>query len=400
MDRVMIAGVSMTQFGKHQDRPMKSLAEEAVAGALEDANLAASDVGMVFYSNAVAGFITGQEMIRGQAALRDTGLLGAPLFNVENACASATSAFYLAHLAVASGQVDVAIAVGAEKMVHEDKMRAFNALATAVDLAEIDALKERAGHTGEGGGDRSFFMDLYAMTARGYMDRSGATADDFAQVVVKNKRHAVHNPKAQFRAEMTVEQVLQSRTIVPPLTLYMCAAIGDGASAVVVTSAERAKAVGRDDVEVLATVMASGDGRPETFEPVSVRVARRAYEQAGIGPDDVDVVELHDAAATAELITYEELALCPPGDGPKLLRSGDTALGGRIPVNPSGGLLSKGHPIGATGCGQLTELVDQLRGRCGPRQVEGARIALAENGGGFVGSDAAAMGVTLLGRAR
>jgi acetyl-CoA acyltransferase len=389
----------MTQFGKFLERTIKDMAEEAVAGALADANQAASDVGMVFFSNAVAGIITGQEMVRGQSALRDTGLLGVPLINVENACASASSAFYLAWMAVASGQVETAIAVGAEKMTHEDRTRAFDALATAVDLAEIDVLKERAGLS-KMDDDRSFFMDLYALTARGYMEKSGATAEDFAKVTVKNHRHGVANPKAQFRKELTVEEVLGSRMIVSPLTLFMCAAIGDGASAVVLTSPERAKKTGRDDIEIRSTILISGEGRATTHEPASVRAAKMAYEAAGVGPEDINVVELHDAAATAELITYEELGLCDPGDGPKLLASGDTALGGRMPVSPSGGLLSKGHPIGATGCGQLTELVDQLRGRAGARQVEGAQIAMAENGGGYIGSDSAAMSVTILGRTR
>ena len=399
MEKVMVAGASMTQFGKFLDRTIKDMAEEAVTGALADANQTAGDVGMVFFSNAVAGIITGQEMVRGQSALRDTGLLGVPLINVENACASASSAFYLAWMAVASGQVETAIAVGAEKMTHEDRSRAFNALATAVDLAEIDVLKERAGLSTMDD-DRSFFMDLYALTARSYMEKSGATAEDFAKVTVKNHRHGVANPKAQFRKELTVEEVLASRMIVSPLTLFMCAAIGDGASAVVLTSPERAKKTGRDDIEIRSTILISGEGRATTHEPASVRAAKMAYEGAGVGPEDINVVELHDAAATAELITYEELGLCAPGDGPKLLASGDTALGGRMPVNPSGGLLSKGHPIGATGCGQLTELVDQLRGRAGARQVEGARIAMAENGGGYIGSDAAAMSVTILGRTR
>jgi len=397
MEQVMVAGAFMTNFGKFLDRTIKDMAEEAVAGALADANQSASDVGMVFFSNAVAGIMTGQEMVRGQSALRDTGLLGLPLINVENACASASSAFYLAWMAVASGQVETAIAVGAEKMTHEDRTRAFEALATAVDLAEIDVLKERAGLSNMDD-DRSFFMDLYALTARGYMERSGATAEDFAKVTVKNHHHGVANPKAQFRKELTIEEVLGSRLIVSPLTLFMCAAIGDGASAVVLTSPERAKKTGRDDVEVLSTILISGEGRTTTHEPASTRAAKMAYEGAGVGPDDINVVELHDAAATAEMITYEELGLCGLGDGPRLLASGDTALGGRIPVNPSGGLLSKGHPIGATGCGQLTELVDQLRGRAGARQVEGARIAMAENGGGYIGSDAAAMSVTILGR--
>jgi acetyl-CoA acetyltransferase len=228
------------------------------------------------------------------------------------------------------------------------------------------------------------------------MERSGAAIEDFARVAVKNHHHGALNPKAQYRQEVTLEEVLTSREISWPLTLLMCSPVGDGAAAVVVCSDEYARPLDADPIRVRACALVSGTDR-EHGEPGAVeRAAHRAYEQAGIGPDDVDVVELHDAAAPAELITYEELGLCGVGEGPKLLASGETALGGRLPVNTSGGLLSKGHPIGATGCGQIVELVDQLRGRTGNRQVDGARVALAENGGGFLGTDAAAMVVTIL----
>jgi acetyl-CoA acetyltransferase len=195
---------------------------------------------------------------------------------------------------------------------------------------------------------------------------------------------------------VTVEDVLASREIAWPLTLLMCSPIGDGAAAVVVCSEDYARNRDIEAVRVRASVLVSGTDR-QPGEPGAVeRAAQRAFEQAGIGPEELDVVELHDAAAPAELMTYEELGLCAPGDGPRLLASGDTALGGRLPVNTSGGLLSKGHPIGATGCAQLVELVDQLRGRAGDRQVDGARVALAENGGGFLGTDFAAVVVTVL----
>jgi acetyl-CoA acetyltransferase len=232
--------------------------------------------------------------------------------------------------------------------------------------------------------------------SRAYMDRSGATVRDLAEVAVKSHRNAALNPKAQFRTEVSVEEVLASREISAPLTLLMCSPIGDGAAAVVVCSEEYARRLGTGQVRVRACALVSGTDRT-AGEPGAVeRAAQRAYADAGLGPEDLDVVEVHDAAAPAELMCYEELGLCAPGEGPRLLASGDTALHGRLPVNPSGGLLSKGHPIGATGCGQLVELVDQLRGRCGARQVEGPRIALAENGGGFLGTDAAAMVVTIL----
>jgi acetyl-CoA acetyltransferase len=406
----VIAGAAMTQFGKFPDSTIRSLAEEATRDALADASLSPDDVQMAFFSNAVAGYLTGQEMIRGQVALRHTGLLGIPIFNVENACASASSAFYLALMAVRSGQVDVALAIGSEKLTHEDKAKSFASIGTAVDLLQLKELKEQmasAGDTGvraspapeeadAGEGKRSFFMDIYAANSRLYMEHTGATQEDFAEVAVKSHRHAALNPKAQYRQPVTVEEVIASREIAWPLTLLMCSPIGDGAAAVVVCSEDFARKRGIEPIRVRASVLVSGRDR-QPGEPGAVeRAVKGAYEEAGVGPEDLDVVELHDAAAPAELMTYEDLGLCAPGDGPKLLRSGDTCLGGRLPVNPSGGLLSKGHPIGATGCGQIVELVDQLRGRAGERQVEGARMALAENGGGFLGTDAAAMVVTIL----
>ena len=406
MRDIYVAGAAMTRFGKFPDTTIRALAEEAANGALEDAGVTAADVGMVFFSNAVAGLLTNQEMIRGQVALRYTGLLGVPMVNVENACASASSAFYLACMAVGSGAADVALAVGAEKLTHEDRARSFAAIGTAVDQQQVAELQQWASSGSAGsplpeqadslpGGKRSFFMDIYAANSRAYMKDSGATRQDFAEVAVKSHRHAALNPYAQYRALVTVEDVLASREIAPPLTLLMCSPIGDGAAALVVCSPAAARRLGAR-VRVRGCALVSGrDRRPG--EPGAVeRAAQAAYEEAGVGPGDLDVVELHDAAAPAELMTYEELGLCGEGEGPALLASGATGLGGRIPVNPSGGLLSKGHPIGATGCAQLVELTDQLRGRCGQRQVAGASVALAQNGGGFLGTDAAAMVVTLL----
>jgi acetyl-CoA acyltransferase len=393
MTGVHIIGTGMTQFGKFPDATVRSLAESAVTEALGDAGLGADAIGQVFFSNAIAGLITGQEMVRGQVALRHTGLLGKPIVNVENACASASTAFNLAVGAVASGSVDVALAVGAEKMTHPDKRRAFDAIGTAVDLAEVAELKAAMGG---GDGDRSFFMDVYAAMSRAYMERSGATPEDFAEIAVKSHAHAALNPKAQFRAQVTVAEVLAARMISDPLTLLMCSPIGDGSAAIVVASEEYARRRGVPSVRVLASTLVSGRDNDRSLPTGVERASKRSYEIAGVGPTDLDVIEVHDAAAPAELIIYEELGLCSPGDGPKLLASGDTRLGGRHVVNPSGGLLSKGHPVGATGCAQLVELADQLRGRCGDRQVAGARIALAENAGGFLGTDNAATVITVL----
>ena len=392
MREVYVAGVGMTRFGKFPDASVRSLAEEATAAALADATLSPGQVEMAFFSNATWGILHGQEMIRGQVALRHTGLLGIPIVNVENACASASSALYLAWMAVASGAADVAIAVGSEKLSHPDKQKSFDAIGTAVDLDQRAEIEARLGVSG---GQRSFFMDIYAGLTRDYMARSGATATDFAQVVVKNQRHGALNPKAQYGGQFSVDDVLASRVVSSPLTLLMCSPIGDGSAAVVLCSPEMARRIGAE-VKVASTVLLSGRDRQGVGQPVTERAAQRAYERAGIGPEDIDVIEVHDAAAPAELIVYEEIGLCGPGEAPKLLAHGDTTLGGRVPVNPSGGLLSKGHPIGATGCAQIVELVDQLRGRAGARQVPDAKVALAENGGGFLSDDLAAVVITIL----
>jgi acetyl-CoA acyltransferase len=404
MQDVVVAGVGMTRFGKFLDRGIRSLAEEAVGSALQDAGVEPVGVQIAFFSNAVGGLITGQEMIPGQAALRHTGLLGVPVFNVENACASASSAFHLAWMAVASGMNDVALAVGAEKLTHPDKAVSFRAIGTAVDLEQLHELtaSSEAGKGGapeDGQEKRSFFMDVYATMAREYMRSSGATVEDFAEVSVKNHLHGTHNPYAQYRDAVTRQDVLASREVAGPLTLLMCSPIGDGAAAAVLCSRQAAHRLGvRDPVHVRASIVVSGRDREPGEETAVERAAERAYETAGIAPSDLDVVEVHDAAAPAELMVYEELGLCGKSEGPGLLASGATRLGGRQPVNPSGGLLSKGHPIGATGIGQIVEVVWQLRGQAGDRQVDGARIGLTENGGGFLGTDPAAMSVHLFSR--
>lgn len=396
MGRATIVGAGMTRFGKFPDRTVRNLAEEAARAAMDDAGVTAAEVQRVFFGNAVSGLITGQEMIRGQIALRDLGLGPIPVLNVENACASGSSAVHQAVTSIEAGQSDLVLVVGAEKLTHEDKRRSFEAIGTAVDLERLEQLeRDLYGDEPAADGDRSFFMDVYADMAKRYMGRSGATKADFAAVAVKSHDHAATNPVAQYRDAVTVEQVLSSRHISGPLTLLMCSPIGDGAAALLLASKERAAQMHADAVEVAASVLVSGLGTDD--DPAGIG-ARQAYDQAGLGPDDVDVVEVHDAAAPAELIMYEELGLCGPGEGPKLLASNETRIGGRVPVNPSGGLISKGHPVGATGVAQLVELTEQLRGRCGERQVEGARVALAENGGGYLGPHPAAVTITMLQR--
>ena len=390
----MIGGTGITSFGKFLESGVRPLAEQAVTEALKDAAVEVDDVGMIFFGNAAGGLLTGQECVRGQVALRHSGLLGKPIVNVENACASSSTAFQLAHMAVASGATEVALAIGAEKMSNDDRTKPIKALESAADLDELTNLQQRISPDGTGTG--SVFMDLYASVARDYMDKSGATAEDFAQVSVKQRHAGALNPIAQFRADVDVEEVLTSRMIADPITLMMCSSIGDGAAALVVMSAEAAAKRDIQPVEILACEIRSGQGDDPEARPVATAASHAAFEAAGLGPEDLSVVELHDAAAPAEYILSEQLGLCRPGDAISLLRSGRTSLGGAMPINPSGGLISKGHPIGATGAAQLVELADQLRGRAGSRQTEGARIGLAENGGGWIGNDAATATVTLL----
>jgi acetyl-CoA acetyltransferase len=374
MRDVYVAGVGMTRFAKQPGRTLKDLTAEAVTAALKDAGHAVEDVRSCYFGNAVAGSMTGQEMLAGQFLLRPLGLGGIPVFNVENACASASTAFHLAWQAVATGVHDAVLAVGAEKMTHPDKARSFAAIGGSVDVETAPA-DLPAG--------RSFLMDMYAGAALRYMERTGATRDDLAQVVVKNQRHGKLNPAAQYGGELTVEQVLAAREIVWPFTLPMCSPISDGAAAALVVSRDLCSSASPVTVLASAARSAPVDG----MASVTSLAAAAAYEQAGLGPADLDCVEVHDAAASAELVIYEQLGLAEPGGGPELIRSGEVRLGGPRPVNTSGGLLARGHPIGATGLAQIVEAVTQLRGTAGGRQVRGARIALTQNAGGWHGSD-------------
>ena len=255
-------------------------------------------------------------------------------------------------------------------------------------------------HDSEGSGtSRSLFMDIYAIWAMEHMQRYGTTREQFAAVSAKNSFHGSLNPKAQFRDRISVQDVLNAREVSWPLTLPMCSPIGDGAAAVVLVSERKARQLGMARmIRVEAAQLHSGWDYAAGEETVAERCARLLYESAGIGPADLDCVELHDASAPSEILYYEYLGLCARGEGGHFVEAGHSQLGGRLPVNTSGGLMRKGHPIGATGIAQIVELTEQLRGEAGDRQVAGARIALAENGGGFIGSDAAAMAMTLLSR--
>ena len=398
MRDVYVIGAGMTKFEKALGTSLKELSGAAVLDALQDAKLTPDQVEAAYVGNAVAGLVTGQEMIRGQVLLRPVGIQAIPIFNVENACASASTALHLGWQAIAGGFHDVVLCLGAEKLTHEDKQRGLAAIGTAVDVEATAEAAQAASEGTDGGKPRSYFMDLYAQWTKAYMERSGATPADFAGVVVKNQHNGLLNPRAQYGADLTVDEVLADREVVWPLTLRMCSPISDGAAAVILASEEGMRRLGASGPKVLASILVSGNTHNENDPTAGSagRAAKLAYEAAGLGPDDLDCVELHDAAAPAELMIYEYIGLAKPGEGPQLLQSGDTKLGGRLPVNTSGGLLSKGHPIGATGIAQICEATWQLRGEAGDRQVEGARIALTQNGGGWLDDDSAAMSVHIL----
>ncbi|MDD4858840.1 MAG: thiolase family protein [Dehalococcoidales bacterium] len=390
MREVVILGIGMHPFGKYTEKSLKELGRVAIWEAIHDANVPPKDIQAIYFGNSVGGLLTGQEGIRGQTVMKYSGLDWVPVTNVENACASGTTAFRGAWMEVASGLCDVALAVGAEKLFVNDTAKSIAAIAadSEVELARMGMQ----------------FTSLYALNLKKYMAESGATQKHFAKVVAKNSFNGSMNPMAYHRTPLSVEEVLASREIVWPLTLYMCASMGDGAAAAVLCAKEVADKYIKEQhrlVQIEACVLRSGvwldPTKKDLKDPIS-RTAEEAYNIAGVGPKDIDVIEVHDAMAPAEIKLYEELEICGKGEGPKLIDEGTTAINGRIPVNPSGGLAAKGHPVGATGLAQIAEIAWQLRGECGQRQVKDPQIGLTQNDGGWVDGDSAAHTITILKR--
>ncbi len=415
MRKVKIIGGAMTKFGRHMDRSLKSLVAEAVNGTLKDAGLTKDQLEGVWVGNASQGVLTGQESIRGQVVMRAMGIGRIPVVNVENACASSATALHGARAMVALGEMDVALAVGMEKMYFENRSKVLPAFTGCMDVEILPQLmqafanqekkiKKEMEARGEAkkkkSGQRSVFMDAYAWTARNHMKKYGTTQRQLAVIASKNHYHSSMNPLAQYQNLFTVEEVLEAPEVAYPLTRPMCSPIGDGVAAVVICSEEFAKKIGASHaVEVAACMLASGeDPSEERKESTLAWLAKRAYERAGIGPDDIDVAEVHDATAFGELGATEELGFCPRGEGGPFAEAGNSTLGGGLPINVSGGLESQGHPIGATGVRQVVELYWHLTGggRAGKRQVEGAKVGLAQNAGGNVNASEAALSVTIL----
>lgn len=378
---VSVIGIGTSAFGKFPERSFRALGMEAVRRALADAAVPAGRIEVAYGSRIFLDQITAQ------VVLRDLGIAGIEMINVENACAGGATAVRCLWKDIASGFYDIGLAFGVESMTTSP-------VAGKLITPSPDDVDGQLG---------SNMPVVFALMAKRLMATHGATAEDFARVSVKAHDAGALNPAAQYRKQFTVEEVLGSRPVADPLTLLQCCPNTDGAAAVVMCASDMARRLDARPVRILASVLRSSDyffrKRDLTSFDAGRRAAEQAYEQAGIGPADVDVVELHDAFAPEELIHYEDLGLCPVGDAVGLLRSGATSLGGRVPVNPSGGLLSLGHPLSASGVRVVCDVVQQLRGEAGPRQKEGARVGLAQMLGGNVnGLEMGAASVHILAR--
>ena len=412
MSNVYIIGLGMLRFNKYPDRNVRDMAHEVISAALSDAGLEKKALQAAFFSNTFWGMYANQHSIRGQVVLRSMGIDAIPVTNVENACAGASTALHLAYTGIRAGMYDVALAVGSEKITDPDKMKAFSAYATCMDVEKFGEqlqmmeksiemfpveIPEGQSPPGEG---RSIFMDAYAMGARWHMNRFGSTQRQLAAICAKNHFHGSLNPMSQYQMDMSVEEVLADKPIAYPLTRAMCAPVGDGAAAAIVCSeAFLKKLTAPRPVKIRASVHGSGTDRDFDGEDIGERLSKQAYEASGVSPGDISLAELHDATAYGELHQTEAMGFCPMGEGGPYAETGATKIGGKQPVNTSGGLECRGHPIGASGLAQIYELGLQLRGEAGNRQVDGARLGLAENGGGNIGVEEAAMCIHILEKA-
>ncbi|ABW65923.1 thiolase family protein [Desulfosudis oleivorans] len=459
MRDVYVIGAHTIRFGKHLDRGIKDLAIWTVTECLKDAGLEKEAIEALWFSNSGWDHAKGQSCIRGQVALRPMGIDAIPITNVENACASGSTAFHHAWLAVTAGACDVTMAVGAEKLYHPNKYHVFSGFLGGIDiencvqiaeglsvfrltpeekkdlaafkakyqparpvgekkkktlkerlldlryqLAEAVMLGEKLGYdtvkkmSRLSAGDHSPFMDIYGYAARQHMKKYGSTVEQLAIIASKSHFNSTLNPNAQYRFEVPVEKVLADRIVSFPVTRAMCAPIGDGAASAILCSEEKVRQLGLMDqaVRVRASILGSGRARTPDEPEIGERLAKKAYAVSGLGPKEIDLAEVHDATAYGEMVQAENLGFCPKGEGGRLAEQGETRLGGKIPINTSGGLVSRGHPIGASGLAQIHELVTQLRGAAGKRQVEGARLGMAENGGGALGTEEAAMCIHIL----
>lgn len=380
---VVIAGSHVGRFGMMLERSINELALESINGAFADAGLDTSSLNAAYVGNAFGGLIQGQETILGQILLGAAGISALPVHNVKNACSSGADAMHLGWSAVAHGQYDCVLVLGVEKMTHTDRTRTMGALASATDRVSTDP-------------GRSVFMDVNVERAQRYMRDFGATPRHFAQCAAKNRAHAMLNRNAAIRKAVSIEEILADRVVLAPLTRAMCGGIADGAATVILVSPAFARKHGLSGPRVVGSVVVSGDPDGKLGVSATARAARAAFEQSGIAPADISLAEVHDPTSPQELFDLEDIGLCERGAAIRLVEEGATSLGGRLPVNVSGGLTSRGHPVGATGVAQVVEVTQQLRGRAGAAQVAGARIGLAQMAGGLLGCDSAVAVVHIL----
>lgn len=414
MTEAYIIGSFSTRFKKWPEKDFRDLVREAYMGVLADAGMENGDeIEFGWFGNCAMGAV-GQSSIRGQVCfipLVREGLFPerVPLINVEGACATASMALHGAWKDILSGQCQVSLALGMEKLFSPqgDKKAILQGFVAGMDTISPQETLEVYENTGKqigqdflSGDDRTLFMDTYAMQAKYHMWKYGTTQRQIAFGASKNHRFGSLNPKAQYQFEVPLEKVLEDYLVSYPLTRSMCAPIGDGAAAAIVCSGQYLKnlpsEVQNRAVKIRASVLSGGKYRDLDEPGLSKVAADRAYQMAAVGPDDIDVAEVHDATSFCEIYQMEMLGFCPVGEGGKFVESGETGLGGKIPVNTGGGLVSKGHPVGATGLSMIYELTTQLRGEAGERQVKGARLALQENGGGVIGFEEAACSVVIL----
>lgn len=375
--RVLVAGVGMTRFVKPGSSDYPDLAQLAITRALADAHLAYADVQSV-----LCGYVYG-DSTSGQRAVYSVGLSGVPIVNVNNNCSTGSSALYLGRQAILADQADCVLVVGFEKMAPGSLSSVFNDRANPLS-PHIDAMASEYEYT-----SAPFAAQLFGNAGRAHMKKYGTTDEQIAKIAVKNHKHSVNNPYAQFRTQYSLEQVLKSPPVHAPLTKLQCCPTSDGAAAVILVSEAFAMARGLSDECVEIAAMAVSTDREDSFKNASAmhivgyglteRAGREAYRQAAITPDQIQVAEVHDCFSTNELITYEALSFCPAGQAGTFIGHDAFTYGGKVVVNPSGGLISKGHPLGATGLAQCTELVWQLRGHAAQRQVTGAKYALQHN---------------------
>ena len=459
MREVYVIGADTIKFGKYLDKSIKDLAAMTIVKSLKDAGLEKDTLQAVWFSNSGWGRAKGQDTIRGQVALRPMGIEAIPITNVENACAGGSTAFHHAWLGVASGLYDITMAVGAEKLNNPNKYAVFAGFLGGLDMEDLpnilaelslygmsdedrkkmnehiqkysrsdkekkkknksfkekikdyknifevymvlqqwidnDTLKKMKKFSS---GDHSPFMDVYGYAARQHMKKYGSSIEQLAVIASKNHFHSSLNPNAQYTFTLTPQQVLADRMVTWPFTRAMCAPIGDGAASAILCDVETVKRLGLASQAVKVRASVLGSGRKRSFDDIDIgeRLSKIAYEKSGLGSKDIQFVEVHDATAYGELHQAEALGFCSEGEGGVFAESGATKLGGKVPINISGGLESRGHPIGASGLAQIHELVTQLRGNAGPRQIKGAKIGMAENGGGALGQEEAAMCIHIL----